>query len=253
MTGVDIREEGVRQILSIAAHTRRFDIVNVLFQFHGGTVASGPFAGMKLMREASWGDGDLAPKLLGCYEAELHPAVAKVVARNPKTIVNIGCAEGYYAIGLARLLPQARVFAFEISEQAQDICRRAAATNQLGDQLVVAGKCDIEQLRKIAGQTDRPVLVVDCEGAELELLDPIQAPEIRHCDMIVECHDFMNPKITQTLQERLSSSHDIENVVEGPRDPNQFASLRRWQSLDRWLAVNENRPVTMNWLVCWAR
>jgi hypothetical protein len=29
--------------------------------------------------------------------------------------------------------------------------------------------------------------------------------------------------------------------------------MQRWQSTDRWLAVNENRPMTMSWLVCWAR
>ena len=95
--GGDIREEGLRQILLIVAHTRRVGIVSGLFHVHGGTVGTGPFAGMRLMRPASLGDGDLAPKLLGCYEAKLHPAMAKAVARNPKTIVNIGCGEGYYA------------------------------------------------------------------------------------------------------------------------------------------------------------
>jgi len=95
--GCDIREERLRQILLIVVQTRRVGIVHALFHVHGGTVVTAPFAGMRLMRATSWGDGDLAPKLLGYYEAELHPAMAKAVARNPKTIVNIGCAEGYYA------------------------------------------------------------------------------------------------------------------------------------------------------------
>ena len=81
---------------------RRAEITNVLFNTQKGNVLSGPFAGMAMLPESSWGDGDLAPKLLGCYEAELHPAIAKAISRKPKNIVNIGCAEGYYAVGMAR-------------------------------------------------------------------------------------------------------------------------------------------------------
>jgi hypothetical protein len=33
----------------------------------------------------------------------------------------------------------------------------------------------------------------------------------------------------------------------------QFVSLRDLDSFDRWLAISERRPMTMNWLVCWAR
>ena len=71
--------------------------------------------------------------------------------------------------------------------------------------------------------------------------------------MLIECHEFVTRGITQTLKKRFSESHDIEDIVEGPRDPNQFVGLRNWRSVDRWLAVNEGRPLTMNWLVCWAR
>ena len=45
-------------------------------------VASGPFAGMTLLADVCWGDGDMAPKLLGVYEAELHPVIAKAIGRD---------------------------------------------------------------------------------------------------------------------------------------------------------------------------
>ena len=149
-------------------------------------------------------------------------------------------------------VPQARIYAFDVIPKAQDICKRAAIANQVGDRVVVAGKCAIELLRPVVEQAGRPLLFI-VQGAELELLDPVKLPETLHCDMIIECHDCLNPLITQTLKQRFSASHDIENIFEGPRDPNQFVSLRRWESLDRWLAIDEGRPVTMNWLVCWAR
>ncbi len=198
---------------------------------------------MALLPEVCWNDGDLPPKILGCYEAELHPAIAKAIARKPTAIVNIGCAEGYYAVGMARALTQARIFAFETDARGQSICACAAAANQVGDRVWVQGSCGIETLRELLPQLERLLLIVDCEGAELSLLDPTQLPEIKRCDMIVECHDFMNPQITATLRQRFADSHEVDNVGEGPRDPNMFQSLRRWESSDRWLAINENRPV----------
>jgi 2-polyprenyl-3-methyl-5-hydroxy-6-metoxy-1,4-benzoquinol methylase len=232
---------------------RRAEITSVLYNVQGGSVLSGPFAGMAMLPEVSWGDGDLAPKLLGCYEAELHPSIAKAISRKPSKIINIGCAEGYYAVGMARALPQSQIFAFDTDERARAICDRAVAANQVGGRAKVAGTCTFDTLRETISKDDRTLLLVDCEGGELQLLDPEQVPSIQGCDVIVECHDFLNSSITSTLRQRFAASHDVEVVSEGPRDPNQFPSLQRWQSTDRWLAVNENRPMTMNWLVCWAR
>jgi hypothetical protein len=246
----DIRDQSLKEILRIVVRLWRSDIATAVFRSNAGIVASGPFAGMTLLPVSP--SGGLTPMLLGCYEAELHPAIAKAVARNPKLVVNIGCGEGYYAIGMARLLPQARVYAFDNSPEAQDICKRAAIANHVGDRLVVSGKCEIDLMRPIIVKFERPLLVVDCEGAELELLDQMRLPELSNCDMLIECHEHIKPRITQTLKERFSESHDIEDVVEGPRDSNQFACLRNRSSFDRWLAISEARPITMNWLVCWA-
>jgi protein-L-isoaspartate O-methyltransferase len=237
----------------MATKARRAKITNALFQAHDGSVVSGPFAGMKLLPEASHGDGVLSAKLLGCYEAELHPSIAKAVFRNPELVVNIGCAEGYYAVGIARLLPQARVFGFDIDPKGQDICNRTAVANDVADRLVVAGKCEIELLRPLTENTRLSLLFVDCEGDEVALLDQVHLPGLLHCDMIIECHDFLNPQTTKILKRRFSGSHDIDDVFEGSRDPNQFVSLRDLDSFDRWLAISERRPMTMNWLVCWAR
>lgn len=251
-----LRADALYQIFLIGVQIRRSEIASALVQAHGPNVMSGPFAGMSLLPDVVWGDGDLAPKLLGCYESELHPAIAKVIRGNSKTVANIGCAEGYYAVGMARALPNARVFAFDTEPKAQAICARAAAANQVASRLVVQGTCGIDALRRIVSENDKTALIADCEGAELQLLDPVAVPELRRCDMIIECHDFMNATITKTLRQRFEASHDLEDIIEGSRNPNQFAPLQRMRSLDRWLAVNEGlegRPVTMNWLVCWSR
>ena len=61
------------------------------------------------------------------------------VALGHSTVLNIGCAEGYYAVGLARRMPQARVLAFDINRTAQDTCRALAAKNGVADRVQVSG------------------------------------------------------------------------------------------------------------------
>jgi predicted O-methyltransferase YrrM len=56
------------------------------------------------------------PKLLGVYERELHDVLENLIAWGPDLVIDAGAAEGYYAVGLARRLPQSRIMAFEMEE-----------------------------------------------------------------------------------------------------------------------------------------
>jgi hypothetical protein len=84
---------------------------------YGTTVQSGPFAGMRFLPKTP--DSCLMPKLLGCYEADLHRHVVAALDRGYDTVINIGCAEGYYAVGFARLLPAIEVCAFDTEVAAR--------------------------------------------------------------------------------------------------------------------------------------
>src|SRR4051812_19305855 len=80
--------------------TQRLDrIAQTLVKHYGARVLQGPFAGMQYVTE-SYGS-QLVPKLLGSYENELHDLVEQIVAQRPKIVIDIGAAEGYYAVGLA--------------------------------------------------------------------------------------------------------------------------------------------------------
>src|SRR5215813_4226420 len=76
-----------------------------IFQKLGNRVLTGPFKGMIVTDQPNWDDGNSTLKLLGCYEHELWDAIELAITRKPSAVINIGCAEGYYAIGLARRLP----------------------------------------------------------------------------------------------------------------------------------------------------
>jgi hypothetical protein len=62
----------------------------------GDRVQGGLFADLKLLPHAV--GSALAPKLIGSYEAELHPIFDRIFRKPYKRVIDIGCAEGYYAV-----------------------------------------------------------------------------------------------------------------------------------------------------------
>src|SRR5688572_440816 len=113
----------------------------------GLVVRAGPFAGLKYMHRAS--GSVLLPKLVGSYEAELHPAIERVVSTAYDVVVDVGAAEGYYAVGLAKRLPQSKVFAYDIDPVARKACEKLAVVNGVADRVYVRGRCDHAELNAI--------------------------------------------------------------------------------------------------------
>ncbi|MBT8196145.1 MAG: hypothetical protein KJO64_06945, partial [Bacteroidia bacterium] len=59
-------------------------------------VLNGPFKGLKYSSDNSFGSA-FYPKLLGVYEKELHVVFNQIQNNNYSEIIDVGCAEGYYA------------------------------------------------------------------------------------------------------------------------------------------------------------
>ena len=217
----------------LSAVTRR--IVPTL----GETVAEGPFAGMIYGKDIA--EGCTVPKLLGCYEQELHPALNRAIETDYGAILNIGCAEGYYAVGLARVLPTVRVFAWDIDPAAREKTFRNASANGVADRITVEGAFDAAQFDTYGGQ--RALVICDIEGAEFDLLDPAQSPALVAFDLIVELH----PDEARSVGEftaRFEVTHDVEIVQPEGRDPGRFAAFTALPVLDRMFALVERLEAT---------
>ena len=129
-----------------------------------GRVLAGPFRGMRYGNIAI--GSEQPPKVFGTYEKELWPLIHDVVARRPKSIVDVGAAEGYYAVGLATRLPSANVIAFELSKEGRDQLKVNAEMNKCADRIHICGKCGPDDLRGVAQAHKPAVVIVDVEGAE---------------------------------------------------------------------------------------
>jgi hypothetical protein len=242
-------DQSMSQILYAAVGARRAMVHHFVENQIGRVVQAGPFTGMVLTQESSWdAHGDKTAKLLGFYEEEIYPSLEDAIASEPDLAINVGCAEGFYAVGLARRLPNSRVIASDIDTRAHDVCARTASLNYVATRLQIVGGLDAAGLNEMIGAAQKPFIFMDCEGAEMELLDPIIAPNLMKSRILVELHDFANEAITPVITGRFSQSHDLTIIVEGARDPNRSPILARLNSLDRWIAVCENRPQQMSWL-----
>jgi len=205
----------------------------------GRIVQGGPFAGMQFLDRVS--EGAYVPKLLGSYEAELHPLIERLAASAYDAVINIGCAEGYYAVGLAHRLGVA-VHAFDIDDAAQRLCRDLAQRNGVADRVTVGAAFHTTDFSRYAG---RKVLVIcDIEGAETALLDPSAAPELRNMDMLVEMHRLAGRWTSKVLFPRFEASHSIVEIRQAPRNAAQYPALHGLSDSDRFFALLERLEET---------
>lgn len=175
------------------------------------TVARGPFRGLRYAECASAGS-TLPPKLLGTYESELQPLVAGLLDGRYRVMVDIGAAEGYYAVGFALKNPEIRVFAFDLSAEARRLCLENARENGVVDRLVVAGECTQPMLRSCLPTTGRALIISDCEGYERVLFDGAMAQDLAKHDILIEVHHAAVPGVGEHLKELFSSTHNLLEI-----------------------------------------
>ena len=211
---------------------------------HGLMVRRGPFEGL-VYPESLLDAGDRVAKLVGTYELELHGAIGDWIARGPARIVNVGAAEGYFAVGLARAIPGATVFAFELDDATRARCAELAEVNGVADRIELAGECGPADLERLGG--DDAVVLCDCEGCELELLDPERVPALAGWELLVELHDFVDPAISSTVPARFRQSHRIELIPSRARDDATAPELDDLGARERRLLLSERRPAPMEW------
>lgn len=214
-------------------------------------VAAGPFKRMLYPGAQSFGSA-LLPKLLGSYESELHPFIEEMLANEYTSIVDIGCAEGYYAVGFGLRCATSHVYAFDVDFRARKLCAQLAELNGLNDRMHIGGFCDTTVLKAIPlGR--RSLIVSDCEGYEGTLFTPEIAALLWQHDFIIETHDFIDLHISLKLRKAFQETHEIRSIKS--TDDIEKAHTYRYEQMEHYdlqtrrLAFGERRPAIMEWLV----
>jgi hypothetical protein len=229
----------------LTGRLRTEEMEPLVFEECQGCVTSGPFSGMRYIPHAS--GSPLIPKLVGTYEQELHPVLTRILATPYDLIIDVGCAEGYYAVGLARALPGAVVRAYDVDTGALSKLARLAALNGVEARIEPGGLCTAAELQRMVGH--RALVVCDIEGAERDLLDPVTAPALSHADVLVEIHDGPGKReIRDLLETRFARTHRTTFIAHQPRSRGDGARIRCLLGpSSRWRAVDEARRLGITW------
>jgi hypothetical protein len=219
-------------------------------------VLAGPFEGLKYTVIHAVGSV-LAPKLLGTYEQELFSIWQGWQSRGYTAILDIGCAEGFYAVGMARLWPAATVYAYDIDQTALQLCRTLASANNVGERVLVQGACSADVLLHFPFN-GRGLILSDCEGFERELFTETTMPALASADIVIEVHDEAGPGFMEKVEQLASSTHTSTRIVTQPRPAGTSPLLAKYAPNQQELILSEWRGSTLDgkpqyWLVLQSR
>jgi hypothetical protein len=214
-------------------------------------VLSGPFAGLAYPSLTALGSA-LYPKLLGTYENELHDALDLILREEFDQIIDVGCAEGYYAVGLARRFPRTPVLAFDLDPAARRACRSMADFNGAGTHLEIHSFCNPDHLARIC-RGKRNLIVSDCEGFEAHLFPAANVTAFADSYLVIEVHDFFGEPVGDPIASSLASTHAtrlISAVTTGQKlamlGDSPVRTLPAWEQAK---LISEERPAGMYWIV----
>jgi SAM-dependent methyltransferase len=208
---------------------------------NGRTVKYGPFAGTIYPLESALSRHSI-PKLLGSYEEELHDVIKIIEKRKYDLVIDVGCAEGYYAVGLARLL-RTHVLAYDPEPLERSYCESAARLNNVADLVELRDLFRPADIRQFRGR--RVLCVCDCEGFEAELFNADTIPDVADWDLLIELHGNAEKQLMG-----LAWPHKISTIT-------SVASRKPHKELDglgdQNKLLSEYRHGTQTWLWCDSR
>ena len=219
-----------------------------IFQLAGGKLISGPFSGLKISNTAWWGHYDKASKIFGLYEASVLQEINQSLGYD--TFIDIGAADGYYALGVIHGGIAKKAICFERSLIGRSAIKRNAEINGLIDKIQIMGQADVDTLAKLDLRQGALVLI-DIEGFEYELLTPKIIEKFSSCKLIIELHPFLaNGALSESdLIDRLQEHFKLRFLDDNVRDTTNIQLINEFTSDERSLILSEGRQQQMRWLI----
>ena len=223
--------------------------------FKDKVVLNGPFIGMKYPKLESNGSS-LYPKLLGSYEKEIQYLIYKLINNNYSKVVDIGSAEGYYAVGFALKSPKSIIMAFDSDSVALENCKNMAKQNHVLDRVQLSSWCSKEILLK--EDLKNSLIISDCEGYEKELfLDNDIVKHLKDTTLLIETHDHVDINISNKLKSYFSNSHKVESIYSlddfSKLKNYEFSCLKDFDLRTKKEIIFEGRGYIQEWLILYPK
>ncbi len=213
-------------------------------------VAYGPFRGMYISEEIWWGENDVISKYLGEYEGHI---LQEIVLQSTKYrhFIDIGAADGYYAVGALRNNLFESATCFEISKEGQSVIAKNSRLNNVQNRIDIKGEANFEDIDKIINKFGPCLVLCDIEGNEYNLFKGKLYSLLKDSTIILELHDYeydLKEKAKKLIQDS-KNYFDINFIKRNSPAVNDFDELEDWDDDYRFLAFSEERPKRMHWIM----
>lgn len=230
---------------------RRERLSKELFAKMQGRVGYGPFKGLELDPLPGWGQSDLGSMLLGCYEIEVMAELHSSEFQARRHFVDVGAADGYYAVGTLANGRFDSADCFELTEIGRETIARNAARNAVEEKIRVLGEADSNLPMRIP-ETDwsNTVILCDIEGAEFTVLDQKCLERMQGAMIIIEIHNWVSDFWSRycELLERASQYFELRFLESSGFPTHELPELRSMPDDNRMLLLSEGRPNVMRFL-----
>jgi len=225
---------------------KRIILSSKISKIYNNTVQQGPFKGMIINEDQFWGQGDRSSKILGLYEKEIQDLIVSIQKdKNYSTFVDIGGADGFFAIGslVNNLFEKCEVF--EISKRGRNSIQKNSKKNNVYDSIKIHDKASKRSLIKI-DNINNSLILCDIEGGEYELFDEKLINGIHPSDIIIEIHKDKENSLVN-FEKRFTKTYSLTKITQEPRSLKNFKELENINDNNRALITSEGRSYVQEW------
>ena len=214
---------------------------------HNFIVQYGIFKNLKMNHEISWGQGDIASKIYGFYENKIQQKLKDI---NNPILIDIGAADGFFAIGSLKSKICEFCYAFEETKKSRENLSKTAKINNVQKKLSIIGKVTKDNFFTLLPSKinfSEVTILCDIEGGEFDFFSDEILATIRCSNIIIEIHKNHNKNLEIDLLERVKKYFDVSIIIDNDKNFESVSELHALNDIDRNLICSEGRSYIGKW------
>ena len=210
-------------------------------------VQYGIFKNLKMNHEISWGRGDIASKIYGFYENKIQQKLKDI---NNPILIDIGAADGFFAIGSLKSKICEFCYAFEETKKSRENLFKTAQINNVQNKLSIIGKATKDNFFSLLPSEinfSKVTILCDIEGGEFDFFSDEILKTIKYSNIIIEIHKNHNKNLEIVLLERVKKYFNVSVIIDNDKNFENVSELHTLNDIDRNLICSEGRSYIGKW------
>lgn len=232
-------------------YERRERVSAEVYNLFNGTVKYGPFSGLKLGQNVWWGNVDKASMLLGIYEKEILEFLSSGITSERPYFIDVGAADGYYAVGMLSSGLSKYCYCFEMSEEGRKRISENAELNHVTEQLSIFPEATEQFAEALPEEIlNKAIILIDIEGGEFDILNEHSLKALSQSVIIIEIHHWIDGFFNKYQHFLAMADRYFDITVIDPLEKKieTFSELDDFTDDNRYLICSEGRPNRMRFL-----